>query len=134
MQRTRLLAVTLRMRQRAVMLPMRWRALMLRMRWRSFGDVANEMAGGDAAHETVVCETEHEMAGRDAAHKMAGRVAALEPAVPLRMRWRSGSGRKGAVEAIRDFIPQPPGCRQGTSLAPVARHNCPAAKKGALRA
>jgi hypothetical protein len=31
-----------------------------------------------------------------------------------------GSGRKGAVEAIRDFIPQPPGCRQGTSLAPVA--------------
>jgi hypothetical protein len=32
----------------------------------------------------------------------------------------SGSGRKGAVEAIRDFIPQLPGCRQGTSLAPVA--------------
>ena len=41
---------------------------------------------------------------------------------------QSGSGRKGAVEAIRDFIPQPPGCRQGTSLAPVAWHNCPAAK------
>jgi hypothetical protein len=32
----------------------------------------------------------------------------------------SGSGRKGAVEAIRDFIPQPPGCRQVTSLAPMA--------------
>ena len=46
----------------------------------------------------------------------------------------SGSGRKGAAEAIRDFIPQPPGCRQGTSLAPVAWHNCPAAKRGALRA
>jgi hypothetical protein len=34
------------------------------------------------------------------------------------------------VEAIRDFILQPPGCRQGTSLAPVAWHNCPAAKGG----
>ena len=34
------------------------------------------------------------------------------------------------MEAVRDFIPQPPGCRQGTSLAPVAWHNCPAAKKG----
>jgi hypothetical protein len=45
-------------------------------------------------------------------------------------RASSGSGRKGAVEAIRDFIPQPPGCRQGTSLAPVAWHNCPAAKGG----
>ena len=32
----------------------------------------------------------------------------------------SGSGRKGAVEAVRDFIPQPPGCRQVTSLAPMA--------------
>jgi hypothetical protein len=46
----------------------------------------------------------------------------------------SGSGRRGAVEAVRDFIPQPPGCRQGTSLAPVAWHNCPAAKRGAPRA
>ncbi len=46
-------------------------------------------------------------------------------------RWLwSGSGRKGSVEAIRDYIPQPPGCRQGTSLAPVAWHNCPAAKRG----
>jgi len=45
-----------------------------------------------------------------------------------------GPGRKGAVEAIRDFIPQPPGCRQGTSLAPVAWHDCPAAKRGAPRA
>jgi hypothetical protein len=42
----------------------------------------------------------------------------------------SGSGRKGAVEVIRDFIPQPPGCRQGTSLAQVAWHNCTAAKRG----
>jgi hypothetical protein len=42
----------------------------------------------------------------------------------------SGSGRKGVVEAIRDFIPQQAGCRQGTSLAPVAWHNCPAAKRG----
>ncbi len=33
---------------------------------------------------------------------------------------RSGSGRKGAVEAVRDFIPQPPDCRQVTSLAPMA--------------
>ena len=32
----------------------------------------------------------------------------------------SARGRKGAVEAIIDFIPQPPGCRQGTSMAPVA--------------
>jgi hypothetical protein len=43
----------------------------------------------------------------------------------------SGSGRKGAVEAIRDFIPQPPGCRQGTSLAPVAAWQLlPSSKKG----
>ncbi len=56
------------------------------------------------------------------------------PANSERNEITSGSGRKGAVEAIRDFIPQPPGCRQGTSLAPVAWHNCPAAKEGALRA
>jgi hypothetical protein len=43
---------------------------------------------------------------------------------------RSGSWRKGAVQAVRDFIPQPPSCRPGTSLAPVAWHNCPAAKRG----
>jgi hypothetical protein len=29
----------------------------------------------------------------------------------------------------QSFIPQPPGCRQGTSLAPMAWHNCPAAKR-----
>jgi hypothetical protein len=29
-----------------------------------------------------------------------------------------------------DFIPQLPGCRQGTSLAPVAWHYCPAANRG----
>jgi hypothetical protein len=52
------------------------------------------------------------------------------PVAHYRSAGRSGSGRKGALEAIRDFIPQPPGCRQGTSLAPVAWHNCPAAKKG----
>jgi hypothetical protein len=34
------------------------------------------------------------------------------------------------VEAISDFIHQPPGCRQGTSLEPVAWHYCPAAKRG----
>jgi len=38
----------------------------------------------------------------------------------LRQFLESGSGRKGAVEAVRDFIPQPPGCRQVTSLAPMA--------------
>ncbi len=38
------------------------------------------------------------------------------------------------MEAISDFIHQPPGCRQGTSLEPVARHYCPATKRGALRA
>jgi len=43
---------------------------------------------------------------------------------------RSGSGRECAVEAISDFIHQPPGCRQGTSLEPVAWHYCPAAKRG----
>ncbi len=43
----------------------------------------------------------------------------------------SGSERRGAVEAIRDFIPQPPGCRQVTSLAPVAAWRLlPSSKKG----
>ena len=34
------------------------------------------------------------------------------------------------MEAISDFIHQPPGCRQGTSLEPVVWHYCPAAKRG----
>jgi hypothetical protein len=34
------------------------------------------------------------------------------------------------MELVRDFILQPPGCRQGTSL--VAWHNYPAAKRGSF--
>jgi hypothetical protein len=65
-------------------------------------------------------------------HRGSSKMLGLIRGRPLELKmiaW-SGLGRKGAVEAIRDFIPQPPGCRQGTSLAPVAWHNCPAAKKG----
>ncbi len=45
-----------------------------------------------------------------------------------------GLGAERRSEGGQRLHSQPPGCRQGTSLAPVAWHNCPAAKGGALRA
>jgi hypothetical protein len=105
-------------------------------RWRTGGRASGRSDNAALLHAThahaaalaVVRAISHSAA----CERASGRAGRAGGKVPRRGEAREhrhvGIGRRGAVEAIGEFIAQSPGCRQGTILAPVAAwYYCPAA-------